>query len=229
MKRLLPFAPGLWVAEGNPVSFNGFAYGTRMAVIRLANNDLFLWSPIALDETLQSEVVSLGRPAHLVAPNKLHHLFLGAWKAAWPDALLWAPPGLAARRPDLHFDASLPDTPTPWAGEIDQVCFGGSFAMTEIVFFHRASRTALFADLIQNFPPDWFRGWRGFVARWGGIVAPNPSAPRDWRASFLNRSAARHALAQIKSWNAERVVIAHGEMARSDGAAFIAKAFRWLA
>ena len=228
MTRLLPFAPGLWVADGAPVSFHGFAYPVRMAVVRLGNGDLFIWSPIALDDGLKREIEALGRPAHLVAPNKLHHLFLGRWKAAWPEALLWAPPGLARKRPDLHFDASLTDTPAPWAAEIDQVLFNGSFALTEMVFFHRASRTALFADLIQNFPPGWFTGWKAWVARWGRIVAPNPSAPRDWQLSFLNRAAARQALARIKTWNAERVVIAHGAMAHSGGAAFIAHAFRWL-
>src|SRR5690348_4048401 len=51
----------------------------------------------------------------------------------------------------------------------------GSFYLTEVVFFHRHSHTALFADLIQNFPRDWFKGWRGAIARLGGIVAPNPS------------------------------------------------------
>lgn len=228
MTRLLPFAPGLWVADGAPVSFHGFAYPTRMAVIRLTDGGLFIWSPITLDDGLKAEIAALGRPAHLVAPNKLHHLYLGEWKRAWPEALLWAPPGLARKRPELHFDGILAEGPAPWAAEIDQVCFGGSFALTEIVFFHRASRTALFADLIQNFPPDWFRGWKGWLARWGRIVAPNPSAPRDWQLSFLNRAAARRALARIKAWNVEGVVIAHGGMARSGGAAFIAHAFRWL-
>lgn len=228
MTRLASFAPGLWVADGAPVSFHGFAYPTRMAVVKLANGDLFIWSPIALDDGLKSEIAALGRPVHLVAPNKLHHLYLGAWKAAWPEASLWAPPGLARKRPGLHFDGFLDRTPAPWMAEIDHLCFGGSFAMAEIVFFHRASRTALFADLIENFPPDWFKGWKLWVARWGRIVAPDPSAPRDWQLSFLDRGAARRALARIKAWNAERVVIAHGGMASSGGAAFIAHAFRWL-
>jgi hypothetical protein len=46
----------------------------------------------------------------------------------------------------------------PWASDIDQAVLHGSFALTEIVFFHLHSRTALFADLIQNFPRDWFKG-----------------------------------------------------------------------
>jgi hypothetical protein len=70
-----------------------------------------------------------------------------------------------------------------------------------------SSHTALFADLIQNFPRDWFKGWRGFLARHGGIVAPNPGAPCDWRASLL---------------------IAHGDLPTGDGVAFVRRAFTWL-
>ena len=70
----------------------------------------------------------------------------------------------------------------------------GSLYFTEVVFFHHPSQTAIFADLIQNFSRDWFKGWRGLLARHGGIVEPNPSAPSDLRASFLNRRAARASL-----------------------------------
>ena len=115
-----------------------------------------------------------------------------------------------------------------WAGDIDQVVLHGSFALTEIVFFHRHSRTALFADLIQNFPPDWFKGWRGVVARFGGIVAPHPSAPSDWRSSFVNRGAARAALTRVLAWPIERVVIAHGVLPVAEGAVFVHRAFAWL-
>ena len=91
--------------------------------------------------------------------------------------------------------------------------------------FHRVSRTTMFADLIQNLPRDWFSGWRGVVARLDGICAPNPGAPREWRASFLNRRAARAALERVLSWPIDRVLIAHGEPAIGDGTAFVRHAF----
>ena len=105
---------------------------------------------------------------------------------------LYASPRLRRKRKDLAFDAELGDAPEPeWAADIGQAVLHGSFALTEVVFFHRRSRAALFADLIQNFPRDWFKGWRGLVARLDGIVAPNPGARSEWRASFLDRRAAR--------------------------------------
>ena len=100
--------------------------------------------------------------------------------------------------------------------------------MTEAVFFHRASRTVIFADLIENLPRDWFGGWRGYVARLDGIMEPNPGAPREWRASFINRRKARAALGRILDWPIERVLIAHGKPADSNGKTFVRNAFTWL-
>ena len=66
------------------------------------------------------------------------------------------------------------------------------------------------------------------LARFAGIVAPHPGAPRDWRASFTNRSAARAALERILAWPIERVLMAHGEPVYANGAAFVRDAFGWL-
>ena len=228
--RLEPFGPEIWIAEGPVVPFYSFPYPTRMALIRLGGGGLFVWSAIALTPELKAQVDSLGAVKHIVSPNAIHHLFMGDWKAAYPDARLYASPGLVQKRRDLTFDATLGDAPEPgWAADIEQVAMLGSRALTEIVFHHRLSRTAIFADLIENFRPDWFTGWRAIAARLDGIVIPNGGAPREWRWSFWNRKAARAALARILAWQPEQVVIAHGEMTRHDGTSFIRRSFRWLA
>src|SRR5262249_45838763 len=155
-------------------------------------------------------VDALGPVSHIVTPNKLHHLFLGAWIERWSGARLYAPPGLARKRPDLHFDAELTDTPDPaWAADIDQVIFRGSFAMDEVAFFHRPSRTAIVGDLVQRFPEASVSGWKGMVMRLDGLVGERGSTPRDWRASFLRRGPARRARDEILGWDAERLLIAH--------------------
>ncbi|HEY1329326.1 MAG TPA: DUF4336 domain-containing protein [Casimicrobiaceae bacterium] len=226
---LRQFGPSIWVAEGPVVSFYGFRYPTRMAVLRLSGGDLFAWSPIALSRDLRNEIDALGPVRHLVSPNALHHLFLLQWKQAYPDARLCAPPRLRSKRRDLRFDADLGDAADPeWAADVDQVLVAGSIALTEVVFFHHASRSVLFGDLIENFRPDWFRGWRGWLARLDGIVAPRPGAPREWRASFIHRRVARAALQRILAWPIERVVMAHGDLVTADGAQFVRRAFAWL-
>ena len=227
---LLEFGPEIWVCEGPIIPFYfGFPYPTRMVVVRLSDGDLFVWSPIPLSPPMRREVDKLGPVRHLVAPNLLHHLFLAEWKSAYPEARLYAAPGLRRRRGDLTFDFDLVDTPNPrWAADLDQVLMRGSVAMTEVVFFHYRSRTVIFADLIQNLPNGWFKGWRRTLARIAGIVAPNPGAPWDWRASFISRRAARASLERILRWPIERALIAHGEPVAVNGSAFVREAFSWL-
>ncbi len=206
-----------------------FPYPTRMALIRLSGGALFVWSPIPLDDAVRAEVDALGAVAHLVTPNLLHHFWLGDWKKTYPEARLYAAPGLLRRRRDLKFDAILSDRPEPaWENQIDQVAMRGNVVLTEIVFLHRASRTAIFGDSLQNFPPDWFKGWRGVLARWDGLVNPDYGAPRELRVTFWRRGLARRSLRRILDFAPERVLIAHGEMARENGTEFIRKGFRWL-
>jgi hypothetical protein len=222
-------ARDVWIADGPPVSFLGIPYPTRMATVRLADGGLWVWSPIALTARLAEEVETLGPVRHLVSPNKLHHLFLGAWKARWPAARLYAPPGLRRRRRDLAFDADLCDVPDPaWASDLDQVVFRGSLAMEEVAFFHRASRTALVGDLVQRFDPATLRGWRALVMRLDGLVGDRGSAPREWRLTFVHRAPARAARDRMLGWRPDRLVVAHGTWVRSDAARVLADAFRWL-
>jgi hypothetical protein len=226
---LTEVARDLWIAEGDAVPFFGIPYPTRMTVARLSDGGLWVYSPIRLEDRLAEEIRKLGPVRHLVSPNKLHHLFMGEWSEAWPDARMCASPGLRRRRKDLRFDATLGDTPEPaWAEEIDQVIFHGSFAMEEVVFFHRDSRSLIVADLIQKFDPSTLTGAQRLIMRLDGMVGPSGSTPREWRLSFWNRAAARRALSQALAWNPERIILAHGIWIRSDGREVLRRSLGWL-
>jgi len=226
---LKEFGPSLYLADGPIVPFFGFPYPTRMAVARLSDGCVWVWSPVALTEELADEVQAIGSVRHIVSPNKIHHLFLNEWAARWPDARLYAPPGLARKRPGLQFDGELTDEPSPaWAADIDQVVFRGSFALEEVVFFHRASSTAIIGDLIQRHPESKMSGWKGMLMRLDGLVGERGSTPREWRASFLRRGPARIALKKLLGWNAERLLIAHGKCAETGAAQIIASALSWI-
>ena len=207
----------------------GFRYPTRMAVIRLRDGGLFVWSPIALTDALRQQVADLGPVRWVVAPNSLHHLALADWAAAFPLARVFAPPGLRAKRKDIAFDADLgAAADADWAGQIDQVLVRGNLITTEVVFFHRASGTAIFTDLIQQFPRGWFKGWRALVARLDLMTEAEPAVPRKFRVAFSDRPAARASLRRILEWPTTKVLMAHGAPVERDGQAFLARAFRWL-
>lgn len=223
------FGPSLYVADGPTVSFFGFPYPTRMAVVRLSDGSAWVWSPIALTEELASAVEAIGPVRYILSPNKIHHLFLSQWAKNWPDARLYAPPGLARKKPDLHFDAELGDEPAPeWVEDIDQVIFRGSFMMEEVVFYHRVSRTAIICDLIQHHPESEMLTWKGMLMRLDGLVGEHGSTPREWRATFLRRGPARAARDKVLGWKADRLLIAHGECAQAEAGPTIATALNWI-
>jgi len=223
------FGPSLYSADGPTVPFFGFPYPTRMAVVRLSDGSVWVWSPVALTEELTNEVNAIGPVHHIVSPNKIHHLFLNEWADRWPDARLYTPPGLARKKPELRFDDELGDEPDPkWAADIDQVVFRGSFAMEEVAFFHRTSRTAIIGDLIQRHPKSKMSGWKGMLMVLDGLVGEHGSTPREWRASFLRRSPARAARKKVLDWNAERLLIAHGQCAQTKASEIIMAALSWI-
>lgn len=226
---LKDFGPSLYVADGPSVSFYGIPYPTRMAVARLSDGSAWVWSPVALTDDLVNFMNTFESVRHIVSPNKIHHLFLAQWRDQWPEAHVYAPPGLAQRKPDLRFDAELRDDPDPaWATDIDQVIFRGSLAMEEVVFFHRESRTAIVCDLIQRHPEATMTGWKGMLMRVDGLVGKHGSTPREWRASFLRRGRARAARETVLSWKPERLLIAHGECAQTGATDIIGKALSWI-
>lgn len=227
---LVEFGQSIWIADGPIlVAAVGFRYPTRMAVMKLDSGGLAIWSPVGLSESLRASVEALGRVRYLIAPNSLHHVFLGEWQEAYPDARVLAAPGLREKRPDIRFEGALGDDPvSEWEGQIDHVVMWGNRITSEVVFFHRASRTVLFTDLLQQFPPGWFSGWRALVARLDLMVGDEASVPRKFRLAFADRPAARAALDRILQWPAEKILMAHGRPVLADGRAVIARAFRWL-
>ena len=137
--------------------------------------------------------------------------------------------GARSEEADLHFHAELGDEPAPeWATEIDQVIFHGSFAMEEVAFFHRPSKTAIICDLIQRFPKATVPGWKGMLMRLDSLVGEHGSTPREWRASFLRRGPARVARDKVLAWDAERLLIAHGECSQTEAGTIIAEALKWI-
>jgi len=145
-----PIADGVWT-EARRLRFAGVETGTRMTVVRLSDGGLFVHSPIPLRGGTREAVDALGPVKAVVAPSLFHHLSVGAWIQAYPDAVVCACPGLERKRRDLAWQRVLGDEPEKeWRGEIDQVFFGARSLENEVVFFHRASRTLICADMIFN-------------------------------------------------------------------------------
>jgi hypothetical protein len=216
----------LWVAE-QPLKYMGLAIETRMTVIRLADGSLWVHSPLRLTPERREAIEALGPVRFLVAPNKYHHLFIGDWMAAFPQARAYAAPGLPEKRKDLSFHAVLSEqAPAEWAGQIDVVPWQGAPMIGEVVFFHRASRTLVLTDSAHNVGPDAAPLTRFVFQVFGGYGRLS-----SWVVDRLvnrDRAAARRTVDTILQWDIQRVILAHGHIVERDGAQAFRKAYAWL-
>jgi Domain of unknown function (DUF4336) len=227
---LKKISAGIWTADGSVVTLYGFPFSTRMTVVRLEKGDLWVHSPIRVSDRLLEEIDALGRVKHLIAPNKLHYLFMPEWMQAFPDACSYSSPGLERKRPDLAFAQTLgPQPESAWAKEIKQTVFEGSAVMEEVIFFHCASRTLILTDLVENIRADSLNRRQRWFARIGGVLFPDGKTPLDWRLTFLlGKRKARTSLQTMLGWKPENVIISHGECVFGGGSEFLARSFAWV-
>src|SRR5690606_933589 len=116
----------------------------------------------------------------------------------------------------------------PWDAEVASLPVDGAY-MTEFEFFHRASRTLILTDLIENFEPSRLSWPVRLLARAGGVVDPHGGMPRDMRVTFRSRrEELRAAVETMIAWQPERIILAHGRWYERDGAAELRRAFAWL-
>jgi hypothetical protein len=223
---LYDIGPSIWHARHH-FAVKGVHLSSRMTVIRLQGGKLWLHSPIPLTAELRAQLEALGTVSYLVAPNKVHHMFIGDWVKAYPQALLYGAPGLPAKRPDLANMRVLSSAGEPeWMQELGQLLFDGIPFANETVWFHWLSRTLILTDLCQ-----WWQGDLPLTsllyARATG-VRKELAVPRTVRLITRDRQAASASAAKILAWPIERVVVAHNSIIEQDARAAVTHALAWF-
>ncbi len=221
------FARNVFVEE-SVVRFYGFRLQTRMAAIRLPGGRLFLYSPVPLTPRLREELDSLGQVSFIVSPNKIHNLTLAQYRAAFPAAKLFVPPGLPERLPDLSFDEVLSNAPVEaWAPDLEHVLTGGNVFFSEALFFHRPSRTLLVGDFVERIGPGIASPLARVLGRIFGIRSC-PMASPEFRYYTTDATAFEESMAAVLRWPIEHVFLCHGELIESGGREVVAEVTRSL-
>ena len=237
LDTLKPVAEDLWIVDGPVIEFGlpwpKYPFPTRMTVIRLGSGELFVHSPTPLTPSLRAEVERQGKVRYIVGPNRIHYWWIPDWHAAFPTADVYLAPRIREQAGSrIDFDARTLEASTgyPWDGEIATLPVVGGY-MTEIEFFHRASRTLILTDLIENFEREKISGVFLWLLMWiGGVTPPHGGLPRDLRLTFTwrHKRELRAAVETMLGWNPQRIIIAHGRWHRENGAAELRQAFAWL-
>jgi hypothetical protein len=220
----------IYVVE-HPVRFAGGRLLTRMTLIVLRDGGVLVHSPVPFDEALRAETRRLGEVRALLAPSTCHHVFVADAQRAFPGVPTYAIAGLEKKRPDLAL-SPWPDTDEArralWGDEIETVTIGNR-VMREIVMLHRASRTVVAVDLVENIG-DATQGTDGVMRAWIKVLGmwnkPRPAPELRWVTR--DRAAARGAIEQMLAWDFDRMVIAHGEMFDHGAKDALREAWRFL-
>lgn len=213
MQGLLAFAPNVWVADGPRVNSIGpWKHPTRMIVVRLTDGSLWINSPIIAPEDQMRALEQLGPVRYLVAPVRFHVWRLKKWKDAFPNAEAWGPPGVGSSFEGIAFDGILGlEPPVAWSLDLDQKIFRGIPYVDEVEFLHRASRTLIVGDYIQE--P---RSPVSYVTR--PLV----------KFSSARRSEYCRSRQQLLVWDFEKLIIAHGPCVETEARTYVERALNWL-
>ena len=219
------FAENLWVVEDEKFSVGGLQIGSRMAIIRLNDGNLFVHSPIALSKTIKDSIDSIGKPRFIIAPNTMHHLFLKQFYDQYSDIELYIVPGLRKKLPDLLNAKDLVDgLDYPWNNEIKQHHVKGIPKLEEVVFFHPLSKTLVLTDLAFYITADKPLFTRLFFRLNGVYDKFGPS--RIFKHFILkNKSEFKKSLDYILTWDFNKIIISHGKLIEKEGKEIFAKAF----
>lgn len=212
----------IWVADA-PFKYFGLRVGTRMTVIRLANRELVVISPIEVNDAIVLSLGNIGTVSHIIAPNLYHYLFAANFKTYYPNATFWAAPGLDVKKPDLAIDRIIQGgIISIWEG-IECVFFAGfrtlvlsGFeALNEYVFFHCASRTLILTDTAFHFDESFPASVQLATRIIGGYKNLSPSLLE--KVATTDKDKVKKSVKKVLAWDFERVIMAHGSIIENNG------------
>ena len=157
---LTPITTGLWAAE-RPFIWKGIDVGGKSVIARMGDGTLLVHSPVEWNPELNDCIDVLGGGVgHIISPNYEHLKYALQWARRYPDANLYACPGLPTRMPEIPWTHELGHTtPSSLAETIDSVFFDCELNpftskpfFNEVSFFHKPSRTLFMADMFWNYP-----------------------------------------------------------------------------
>lgn len=229
MKHIYEYQKNMiWIKE-YPVHYSGTKFNSRMTIVRLSNGNLFLHSPGEIDENTKIAIENLGKVEFIVAPGSYHYLYIESAQQAFPEAETLICPGIERKNPEIEFDWLLGDRPDErWEDDFEQVLVRGNKYIWEVAFYHKATRTLILVDLIENFT-DETQDVNWALELWFQVVFrmwDNPMPAPEYQLGWKEKKAASKSLKKILSWDFKRIIISHGDLIEKQAKAVALHAWR---
>ena len=186
----------------------------RMTIIKLKSGGLFVHSPIPLNQNLKEEINSIGNVEIIASPNLLHHLFIGDWQEAYPEAKLFAPKGLNKKRKDLRIDFELgTEFDEKFSEEILRFELAGMPKVNESLFYHIESKTLIATDFCFYLPEAL-----GFTSLYASMMGfkNTVKCPLLFRAGISDKSAFKNSLSALSTLEIDHLSMCHDQIISQD-------------
>lgn len=208
------FSNNIWCVYQDQ-TFKGANMGTRMTVVKLPDGRLWIHSPLFPDAELQSTLQSLGEVAHVIAPNRMHHLYLEAFCRQYPDAASYGVPGLAKKLlrlyPAFTLGNELSNTPpAAWQGVFEQTLIEGLPGFQEVAFLHKPSKTLLLTDALYSLArvkPSLLR----YTCQALHLDKPRGLFAERFIPMQKDEDKLTASLQRILQWDFDNIILAHGD------------------
>lgn len=234
--RWQPIADGVWSLTHHFRNL-GMPISTRMSVMRLADGSLLAHSSVPLTAAQRAQLDGFGPLRAIVAPNAVHHLFIGNVLAHYPDCAVYGPPSLRAKRPDLptlqdwpvsDAHAAKPAKPlshasAPWAPAVSLQPLAGIPRIDEAACFHHPSGTLFMADICQCWTGPLSAPVRLYLGLTGG--RDRLTVPRTIRLLAQDKAALKASAQAVLAWPIQRIVLLHNSVIEHDAQSALAEAF----
>lgn len=212
---------GVWVIERR-VFLGGARLPSCSTVVDLGAGRLAIISPPA---DVAADVERLGTIVAIVAPNSFHYLHAPAWHGRYPAAALYVAPELPRRVAGFPLAAELSTDAAPlWGEALPFVVLGPDRGVSELIFFHRASRTLVLTDVASNIV-DVVRATDRLAYRVSGMPRGFGPTRNSRRLLLRDRPRVRATLRAVMRWPFERIVVAHGAVVEHRAADVFVSAF----
>src|SRR5262245_38560661 len=222
MKRWLQLSEDVAVMQF-PLPAFGVDFLRNVTLLRLRNGRLIIHSSAAFDPEDENAIGRFGEPGWLVEATVMHDTFAKKAQATFPTLPYLAPLGLG--RSGRLAVQPLHPAPEGWSDEVEVLEIEGLRWPNEHVFYHRAARILVVADLLFRFPPDT-HGWPRFFVRHIMRLPRLVGISSFFGMMIRDKEAFSRSIRKLLEWDLQQIVVAHSEPLRYDAKGVLMDACR---
>jgi len=205
--------------------FGFLPWGGRSTAVKLSTGDVWVLASTPLTEDTKAAIDALGPVKWIISADIVHHIFLGQFKKAYPEAKVIGVDGIKEKKKlnkeDLVIDGEYGVDSTLYGFE-DEIksCYFSGFQNKDVAFLHVASKTLIVADLLFNLPGTEQYSKSKTSPKIPIIGKLNPeSGVLRWMLWKIgaDKDAMRRDVKIVCAWDFDRIIMCHGDVIESNG------------